>query len=129
MHVLDRIFEGDDVTALGAVDVVDEGGERRAFARAGRAGDNHETVRLFRLLNDDGRQSELLGGRDVHRKQAERHRGMAALVVNIAAQAHTAPNRCGKVGFARTAQLVQFALSGKGEGRLLQLHLRQNAAV
>ena len=86
-------------------------------------------MRLFRLLNDDGRQSELLGGRDVHRKQAERHRGMAALVVNIAAQAHTAPNRCGKVGFARAAQLVQFALSGKGEGRLLQLHLRQDAAV
>ena len=41
---LDRVLDGDDVVGAGAVDQVDERGERRRLAGTGRAGDEHEAA-------------------------------------------------------------------------------------
>ena len=41
---LDRVLEGDDVAGRGAVDVVDQGGERGRLAGAGGAADQHQPV-------------------------------------------------------------------------------------
>ena len=43
--VLDRIFDGDDVARVAAVDLVDERGERRGLARSGRAADDRQAAR------------------------------------------------------------------------------------
>ena len=45
VQVLDGVLDGEDVHRLGLVDAVDHRRQRRALARAGRAHDEHETVR------------------------------------------------------------------------------------
>ena len=44
MQKLDRIFDREDVSACGAVDLVDDRRERRRFARARRPTDEHQTI-------------------------------------------------------------------------------------
>ena len=45
---LDRVLDRDDVVGARAVDLVDQGGQRRRLTRAGRAGDEDEPARLAR---------------------------------------------------------------------------------
>ena len=56
---LDRILHRDDVAAALGVDLVDHRRERRALARAGRPGDQHEPARLLRHSGDHRRQREV----------------------------------------------------------------------
>ena len=42
MDVFHRVFQRDDVDGLGAVDFVENGGQRGGFAGTGRAGDQHQ---------------------------------------------------------------------------------------
>ena len=44
---LDRVLDREDVLVARLVDLVDDRGERRRLARAGRAGDEHEAARLL----------------------------------------------------------------------------------
>ena len=44
VHEFDGIFDREDVVRLGLVDAVENGGQRRGLARAGRAGDQHDAV-------------------------------------------------------------------------------------
>ncbi len=54
---LDRVFDGDHVLFALVVDLVEHGGERGGFARAGRAGDEHQTARLVAQTANDGGQA------------------------------------------------------------------------
>ena len=62
---LDRILDREDVLVPRAVDVVEQRGERRRLAGAGRAGDEDETARLLGELVQPGRHVELLERLDV----------------------------------------------------------------
>ena len=71
VHELDRIFDGDDVIFAGAIDVVDERGQRGRFAGAGGAGDQHQALgqvaeaeQLFGQVQVVGRED--LAGNDAH---------------------------------------------------------------
>ncbi len=48
---LDRVFDRDDVVVDGLVDVVDQAGQRRALARAGRSGDQEQAARTVDQLD------------------------------------------------------------------------------
>src|SRR5690606_40557819 len=75
-----------DVALLLAVDLVDHGRERRALARAGRTGDEHQAARLLAQLLDDGRQVQLAETLDRERDLPDRHRHAAALLVDVSAE-------------------------------------------
>ncbi len=53
-HVLDRVFQGDDMIMPGSVDLLHQSGQRGALARADRSGDQDETVLVL------GEELELL---------------------------------------------------------------------
>jgi len=55
MSIFDRIFDGDDMPFVFFIDLVDESGERRRFARARRPGEEHEARRkICERANDRG---------------------------------------------------------------------------
>ena len=56
MQELDGVFDGHDVFRPHRVDAVDHGGERRRFAGAGDAGDQHQATALFADLLNNFRQ-------------------------------------------------------------------------
>ena len=45
VFILDGIFNGDDVPCGAAIDLLDERGQRRRFAGAGRSADEHQASR------------------------------------------------------------------------------------
>ena len=94
---LDRVLDGHDVLFARGVDLVDDGGQRRRLARAGRARDEHEAARALGQLVHDGRQPELLDGLDRERDQAEGRPDRRALVVGVDTEASSSRNRIGEV--------------------------------
>ena len=46
--VLDRVFDGHDVPGHPPVDLLDQGGQRRGFAGAGRPANQHQPTRQLR---------------------------------------------------------------------------------
>ena len=79
------------------VDVVDHRGERRALARTGGAGDEHEAALLVRDALEHLRQAQLVDGRHRRRNDAEDEADRAALVVDVAAEAAQARDAVGQV--------------------------------
>ena len=87
MLVLDRIFDGDDVTRLVAIDLTDKRGERRRFSCAGRAADEHEPARLLHKLCERGREVELRKSRHIRGQCPKRCRECAPLAMDVDAKA------------------------------------------
>jgi hypothetical protein len=54
MQKLDRVFDGDDVSAARGVDAIDHRRERCRFARTGRSGDEDQSTAFFGDLIDHG---------------------------------------------------------------------------
>src|SRR5690606_34409482 len=84
---LDRVLDRDDVVALLAVDLVDEGGERGGLARAGGPGDEDEAARLLREGLDHGRERELGEAADLEGDRPEGAGDLAALLEDVGAEA------------------------------------------
>ena len=108
---LDRILDRDDVIGARAVDLVDDRGERRRLARAGRAGDEDEPARLRRQLVEARRKAELLERANVRGDRAERRGEALALVVRVDAEAGEAANAVGEVELA--VELEMLLLLGR----------------
>ncbi len=87
VHVLDRVFDREDVAGAVVVDVVDDRRERRRLPGTGRTGHEHEPLRQSREVRDARGQSELLEARDVVRDDAEAHRELTLAVVHVATEA------------------------------------------
>jgi hypothetical protein len=94
---LDRVLDRDDVLVARLVDLVDHRRERRRLARAGGAGDEHESTRAPRQLVHDGRQSELVDRDELAGNQAERGRDRAALEVRVDAEPRAAGDGVGEI--------------------------------
>jgi hypothetical protein len=97
---LDRILDRDDVLGLRAVDLVDQGGERRRLPRAGRPRDEHETARLVAELVEGRREAELLETLQVGGNEAERACEALALGVDVDAEAREPGDRVREVDLA-----------------------------
>ena len=59
VEVLDRVLDGDDVVAALAVDDVEQRGEGRRFAAAGRAGEQHHALVEVGEAGEGAGQAEL----------------------------------------------------------------------
>ena len=94
---LDRVFDGDDVLPARLVDVVDDRGERRRLAGAGRAGDEHEPAVLVGHRLDARGHPQVLEARHVLGDDAERERDRAALAKGVDAETREIPARVGDV--------------------------------
>ena len=108
---LDRVLDGEDVLVPGAVDVVEERGEGRRLAGAGRAGDEHEAARLVREVVQARREAELLESLDLVRDEPEGGADGRALKVGVDAEAREAGNRVGEVDLP--ARLEGLLLLGR----------------
>jgi hypothetical protein len=59
VHKLDRLLDRDDVPRVVSVDVIDESGQCRRLARAGRARDQDESAAQVAKLPNDCRNAKL----------------------------------------------------------------------
>jgi hypothetical protein len=59
VHELDRLLDRDDVPRVVGVDVIDESGQCRRLARAGRARDQDESAAQVAKLPNDCRNAKL----------------------------------------------------------------------
>src|SRR3569623_57891 len=84
VHVLDRIFDRDDVHPTVAVDPVDETCERGALAAAGRSGDEDEATSEVGPASDCVRYAEPLERGDLMGNDAKRNADTAPLTVGVA---------------------------------------------
>ena len=110
---LDRILDREDVLVPGLVDPVEERGERRRLAGAGRAGDEDEPARLVGEVVEPRRHPELLERLDRLRDQPEGGADARALEVGVDAEAREAGNRVGEVELP--LRLEELLLLGRAD--------------
>ena len=58
MHELNRVFQGDDVDRLRLVDLIEQRGQRRRLAAAGRAGDEDQPGFFLRDFLENRREAQ-----------------------------------------------------------------------
>jgi hypothetical protein len=129
VHVLDRVFDRDDVLPRLGVDLVDDGGERGALARAGGAGDEHEAARLVAISASTGGRPSSSSRQDLEGDRAEGARHRAALHEDVGAEARevASPRRRGR---ARSALEARALLLGEDlVAEPLRVGLREHRAA
>ncbi len=90
VHVLDRILDGDDVGPARAVDHVNHGRQRRGLPAASRPRNQDQALRVQGDLVEHQGQVEVFDGEDIQGDQTHDQTGVAALAVDVDAQAaHT----------------------------------------
>jgi len=82
-EVLDRVFDGEDVTAAVLVAVVEHGRERGRFARAGRTHHQNEAALFHHHLIEHGGHAQTLDGGDVALDVAHDKRHRVALPEHV----------------------------------------------
>jgi hypothetical protein len=100
VNELDRVLDREDVLGALAVDLVDQGRQRRRLARPGWPGDQDQTTRLLGQRVQSGGDAELLESLDVGRDQPEGGAERAALEEDIDAEAREARDRMREVDLA-----------------------------
>jgi len=99
MHVLDRIFDGDDVAVTVLVAVADHRGHRGRFAGAGATDEQYQTAFGHHHVLEYRRQVEVLELRDSGGDGAQDQAGATLLDEGIDAKAADAGGADGKVTF------------------------------
>ena len=121
---LNRILDRDDVVVLRLVNEIDDRGERRALAAAGRTGHQHDTVLHLDDVAHLRRQIEIREVRRPRRNYAHHDRVCAALLENVHAKAAKTRHAERKVGRPILLQtLGSFFVSADnyfGDGRGLR---------
>ena len=97
MDVFHRVFQRDDVDGLGAVDLVEDGGQGGGFAGTGRAGDEHQAGLFLGDLLEDVRELQLFQRRNVGVQLAADDGIIAALREDVDAEAGLVRKRVGRV--------------------------------
>ena len=103
--------------AAGAVDVVEDRGERRRLARAGGAGAQDEPAVLLGEARDALRQAELLEARHVLGDHAEGERDRAALAVAVDSEARELVRRVRDVELAGLVERLELCGRKVGDDR------------
>ena len=110
--VFDRIFERDDVVVAGAVDLVDECGERGALAAAYRTGHEHEAVVEFRKKPQLFGQAEFLHRAHGVADDSENEVVACALADNAGTEAPD-PGGVGEIDIAARGELFLLGFGQK----------------
>ena len=111
MQKFDRVFDGDDVLGARRVDAIDHRGQRRRFAGAGDAGDQHQAARhVADLLHHLG-QEQFVERADLGRNDAKHQSDVAALLKDVDTEASQAGNAVRHVDFRG---LFEFLLLARG---------------
>src|SRR5579862_7836235 len=115
--IFDGVFDGDDVVGALLVDEVDHRRQRRGFAGAGGADDEHQSARTHADVFDHGRQADLFEREQTIGNLAQDDTDVAAFLKNRHAEAGLVA-----VGEAevRAAALAQFLLAALRRHRLHQ---------
>ncbi|MCY1531400.1 hypothetical protein D9M68_666240 [compost metagenome] len=87
VHVLHRVFDGDDVAAAVAVAVVDQRRQGGGLARAGAADEEHQAALLHHHLEQHFGQLEVLEARDIQLDVARDDGHLVALAEDVDAEA------------------------------------------
>ena len=111
MDKFNRVFDRDDMTVSGPVDIVDHGGESRGFSASGRTRHQDQPLVESAEICDNGRQIQLLEGHDSCRD----HTGYNPDSVQIAEHVHTETvagrfQLIRQVGIAAFIELFDIAL-------------------
>ena len=94
---LDGVLDGDDVLALGVVDVVHHGGEGGGLSGAGGSGDEDESAIVLADFAEDGWELEVVDGLDVGGDDAENGAGAEVVVHEVDAEAGESRDFVGEV--------------------------------
>jgi hypothetical protein len=114
VHVLHGIFDRDNVTARLLVAVADHRGERRRFAGARPADQDHETALRQHDLLEDRRQIELFERGDLRIDQADHAAGVALLHEGVHAEAADAGRRDREIAFLGGVEFLGLAIVHDG---------------
>ena len=101
---LDRIFDGDDVVILFAIDAVEQHGKRRRLARSSRAGDQHDSIPQLCDVGKLLRQAQGSEIGDFRRDDAHHDRATSPLNKNVDAKARQAGQSIRDVASSMFAQ-------------------------
>ena len=105
---LDRVLDRNHVGAAVLIDVVDERGQRRALARAGNPGDEHQAAGPERDLLEHRREVELPDGLHLVGDGPEGEGEGAALLVDVGAEPAHARHADGEVGLLALGELLHL---------------------
>jgi len=105
---LDRVLDREDVARHARVAVVEQGRQRRALARAGRADHQHQAALGHDHVGEHGRDAERLQRRDVDADEAHHHGAGAALAQGAQAEAPDADQRHRDVELSAVVELRQL---------------------
>jgi hypothetical protein len=118
---LDRILDRHDVTAPGAIDLVDQGGERRGLARTRGAGHQHEsTLEVGEALDDRG-HAQLLERLDLPRDRAHDGAERFTLLEDVDAEPGVTGDGIGEVQLELFLEDLALPLRHDAVEGLLQL--------
>ena len=104
VEVLDRVLDGDDVVVPVLVDDVEQGGEGRGLAAAGRAGQQHHALVVVGEPGERGRQPQVAQGGRPGGDHPEDGVDPPLLPVGVAAEAPLALQGAGEVDLPALAQ-------------------------
>ena len=115
--VFDRAFDRDDVPRFGEVDLLDQRGERRRFAGAGRPADQDQAVWWRDEFLEVGMQVELLDGGLKRGEQPDGEADAARGLQDVDAAAH-AVNGLGKIERAPLQKVRPLFVADDGCARI-----------
>ncbi len=106
MNELHRILDGDDVAAVVAVAMVDEGRQRGGFARARAADEQHQAAFLHDGVEQHGGQFEILEAGDLGLDVARHQGNIVALLEDVDPKATHLRQGDGKVHLQLLLELL-----------------------
>jgi hypothetical protein len=101
MQILDRILNGEDVSAMMAIAMIEHRGERGRFARTGRADHQDQAARQHHQIAQYRRQSQVFDFRNLGGDVADGNRHFTALPIHVDAKAADARWRDTKIHLKR----------------------------
>ena len=107
---LDRVLDGEDVIAAGAIDQVHHGGEGGGLARAGRPGDEHQALGEVAEVLDLAGQTQIICSRHSRRNDPSHQEGTMPVAPCVAAEPGHVFDLVGPVGIAGFAELLPVLL-------------------
>jgi hypothetical protein len=121
VHELDGILDRDDVRLARAVGSVDDRGQRRRLARAGRPSDEHEAARQHREVGQDRRHQQRFERLDLPGDGPQDGTHAAALLHEVDAEPGRARELVGEVKFLGLLELLLLLVRKDRVDGLLQL--------
>ena len=107
MYKFDGILDGKNVQMFPLIDLIDHRRQRGGFARAGRAGDQHQAARQMCELQNHILKGDILGAEYPVRNQTKHGPQSPILPVHVDTKTHHAAAQINAIGEVNLPVLVQ----------------------